>query len=437
MLNIKTIFNQLCTAGVQHLPGGSFQKKISITINEMSLAIAIINITAGIGAYFITHHLGLLWGVYAELGLTAIPIYLNHQGRYNAAALALYLILCAATFFFCCLLGRLAEIDLMTVVLIGFAGFVFTQRGTRISAYFAAVLVFVGVNLNQQLRFIQPLELGVTMDRLLFWTASLVVIFLVIAIFYWYGRINDTLRKRAELESKNKNKLITSATHEIKDSFKAMFAIIGLLYKIEKPHGIKGFKEAVNDLRAACKNANNIVENLFEYEKCLAGIEPVVLDQLVDIRLVTNSIMEAYRSPADERDVALRVSISELIPYHIVCDETKVRLIINNLLHNAIKFTRNYSTVLVDITVYQRQITLSVKDDGYGIADDIKERIFEPFVNKSSHGLGIGLFIVRKLILAMNGSIKIVNNDTRGTTVSVTWPLPGHDAYPNAAMALQ
>lgn len=437
MFNFKTILTQLCTAGAQNLPDNSFQKQISLRVNELSLAIAIINATVGIAAYFMTHNMWLLWGVYIEIMLTAIPIYLNHHAHYNGASMALFLIISAATFFFCCLLGKLAEVDLMIVVLVGCARFIFTNRRAQVIAYFVAVLVLVAVRLNQTRALIQPIEVGSTLKALLFWSAYLVVIFLVIAIFNWYGQINDSLREWAERENKNKDKLIANAAHEIKVSFKTVFAIIGILYKIEKSSGLKGFTDAINDLRAACKNATSLIDNVFEFERYQAGGKPLLREQLVDIRLVLNTILEVYRHLASEKKVTIELSVSELIPYHIVCDEMKLRQIVTNLLHNAIKFTHNGTITRIDVTVYDRELTISVSDCGDGVADDMRERMFEPLVTKNPHGLGLGLYIVRELVTAMRGSIAVSNNPTGGATVSVSWPLPGHEAYPMAAMRMQ
>lgn len=436
MINFKTIFTQLCTAGAQHLPDNSFQRKISLRVNELSLAIALLNATVGVVGFFMTHSMWLLWGVYIEIMLTAIPIYLNHLAHYNGASMALFLIISGTTFFFCCLLGRLAEVDLMIVVLIGSARFIFTNRRIQVIAYFVAILVLAAVRYNQAKAFIQPIEVGSTLKALLFWLAYLVVIFWVIALFNWYGQINDSLREWAERENKNKDKLIANATHEIKVSFKSVFAIISILYKIEKSYGLKGFTDAINDLRAACKTTTNLIDNVFEYERYQTGGKPVLIEQLVDTRLVLNTIVEVYKHLANEKKVNVEVSVSELLPYHIVCDEMRLRQIVTNLLHNAIKFTHNGTTIMIDVTVYERQMTISVSDCGDGIADDIRERMFEPLVTKNPHGLGLGLYIVRELVLAMNGRIRVANKPTGGAIVSVSWPLPGHDAYPRAAMAL-
>lgn len=437
MFNLKTTLTQICTAGTQDLPDDSFQKKISISVNRLSLYIVAINSTIGVGAYFMTHSLGLLTGVCIEIMLTPIPVYLNYRKHYNKAALSLYLILSAATFFFCCLLGKFAEMDLMIVVLFGFARFIFTDRRTRRVAYIIAVFVLMAVQLNQWVVLIHPIAVGNIIRYFLFWSAYIVVLLLVVIIFDWYGGINDSLRESADRESKNKDRLIAKATHEIKASFQSIFAIIGILCKIEKREEFRGFKDAVHDLQAACKNTSGIIDNIFEYERYTAGRKPVLREQLVDIRRTLHTIVDIYRHITSEKNVLIGLTISDFIPFHIVCDEMKLRQIFTNLLHNAIKFTNNDTTVSVEVTLCRRQLTISVSDCGNGITDDIKERMFEPFVTQNPDGLGLGLYIVRELVAALKGSIEVFNNLAGGATVTVLWPLPGVEAYRSAAIAMQ
>jgi signal transduction histidine kinase len=437
MLSLKTTWIQLCTAGTQNLPDNSFQKKISLGVNKLSLNIILINATIGVAASIMTHNVGLFMGVLLEIGLTSIPIYLNHRGRYEGAALTLYLIISLATFFFCCLLGKLAEVDLMIVVLIASARFIFLNRRMRIVAYGIAILVLVAVQLNQTVVVIQPIVVGNIMRYFLFWLAYIVVLFLVITIFNWYGKINDSLREWADRENKNKDKLIANATHEIKVSFRSIFAIIGILCKIEKRNDFKDFTDAVHDLRAACKNTSNIIDNVFEYERYNAGRKPVLRDQMVDIRLTLQTIVEIYRHFASEKNVVVEIMISDAVPFHIVCDEMKLRQIVTNLLHNAIKFTNNDTTVNVNVTLWQRQLAISVRDCGEGITDDIKGRMFEPFVSQNPDGLGLGLYIVKELVAALKGSIDVFNNASGGATLTVSWPLPGLEAYHVPAMTMQ
>lgn len=431
----KAIWDRLRTLGTGNLAATDFQQKVSVGINQMALYVICIDSTIGLAVYFfMAHSLVLLIGVLVEIGLAFIPLLLNYRERHQAAGVALYVVLAAGTFFFCCLLGNLARVDLMIVVLMGSTGFFIAGRRNQFICYSVAVLVFIAVYVNGKVGYIHQLEVDNTIARhFLFWSAFSVVVFLVITVFNWYRKNNDLLReqtnnyaaqiaeslKMEELENRTKDKFIANATHEMKVSFRSIFAIISILQRDDP----KELKTNIDDLRAACKYSNSILDNIFEYERYKAGRKPELLNQLIDVRMVIGGIVEIYRYLADEKNVAIWWNVTELVPRHMLCDEFKLRQIVTNLLHNAIKFTNNDTAVTIEVTQLGDRLILTIKDRGDGIGDELRERMFEPFVTRNPEGLGLGLFIVRELVAAFDGSIEVVNNKMGGATFTVSLQL--------------
>src|SRR6185503_1787538 len=105
-------------------------------------------------------------------------------------------------------------------------------------------------------------------------------------------------------------------------------------------------------------------------------------------------------------------------------DEVKEVLV--NLLENA----RNAGAKRVTVSVRDGGRTLSVADDGRGIAADILPRVFEPTFSTTSSGSGLGLAIARRLVESWGGTIALESEPGRGTTVTLT--LQGGDAAHNA-----
>ena len=130
----------------------------------------------------------------------------------------------------------------------------------------------------------------------------------------------------------------------------------------------------------------------------------------------------------------------------IFVDADKVRIyqVISNLLHNAIKFTKE-GTILVSVRMTQkkgenkeeeekeegreydssrRQVIVSVKDSGAGIDPEILPRLFTKFATKSHKGTGLGLFISKSIIECHDGSIWGENNpDGKGAMFAFSLPL--------------
>ena len=445
----KAIWDRLRTLGTGNLAATDLQQKVSVGINQMALYVICIDSTIGLAVYFfMAHSLVLLIGVLVEIGLAFIPLLLNYRQRHQAAGVALYVVLAAGTFFFCCLLGNLARVDLMIVVLMGSTGFFIVGRRNQFICYSVAVLVFIAVYFNGKVGYIRQLEVDNAIARhFLFWSAFSVVVFLVITVFNWYRKNNDLLReqtnnytaqiaeslKKEEQENRTKDRFIANATHEMKVSFRSIFAIIGILQRDDP----KELKTNIDDLWVACKYSNSIIDNIFAYERHKAGKKPELLNQLIDVRMVISGIVEIYRYLADEKNVVIWWNVTELVPRHILCDEFKLRQIVTNLLHNAIKFTNNDTAVRVDVTQLGDRLILSIKDRGDGIGDELRERMFEPFVTRNPEGLGLGLFIVRELVAAFDGSIEVVNNNLGGATFTVSLQLQETPTERPTAMMMQ
>jgi two-component system sensor histidine kinase GlrK len=113
-----------------------------------------------------------------------------------------------------------------------------------------------------------------------------------------------------------------------------------------------------------------------------------------------------------------------------VSNRKQVAVIIDNLLSNAIKYSPNEGVIFLSTTLQEGQLLLTVSDQGVGISDEHQSKIFDAFFQgpppadspvKSS---GLGLTIVKELILRLNGHIAIISNQKQqtGTKINITLP---------------
>lgn len=450
MKGFRYWWDHLIHLGVDQLAEHDPRKKICTAVNKISVSVILINATLGTASYVVTKNFSLLLGVILEIMSMAIPLRLNYKKKYWGASVTLYFLLSVATFYFCCKLGKLAEIQLAIIYLVGVAMFMFPDWKSRTSCILIAIVALVAVELNFKYEFIPELQASEGVREAIRWGAYLVIIFLVIFTFDLFGKINQGLfnslkdhvarvaenLKKEELENKTKDKFISNATHEMRVSFYAIFSIIGILYKVEKKPEKNEFKRSLDDLRAACKYSKSIIDNILEYERFKAGLTSEVLNQLIDIRVLVTNIVEINRYIADEKRVKINLVVAENFSHHIICDEVKLRQIITNLLHNAIKFTWNNTCVNVLVSKIGRSLTISIQDNGGGIEEENKKAIFEPFVTKNPDGLGLGLYIVRELVDAFQGKIEVLNNPGGGTTFTVSIPLPEKVNHTSSVLSL-
>lgn len=451
MRTIKPIWEALSHAGVSAVPNNSIQREIIIGVNQMALCVAIINLTIGVGACVITGKLSMTIGVAIEICTSFIPVYLNFRQRYSAATVTLYAILSCATCYFCCVLGKLAQTQLMIVTLVALSRLIFTTPGKKWMGVLISFLILVIVEGNRNYHWVPEVDASEQAMLYLRWAAYATIIFLVILVFDWYTRINTFLRDKLQeytsnvednlareaQENRTKDKFITNATHEMRVSYFSMFAIINILYKLERKRPNKEIKIGLDDLRATCKQSTSLMENILEYERRKAGLPTEVQNQCLDIRMVVNSIVEIYKYMAAEKKVLINVKIDDDIPDHIFIDEMKLRQIVVNLLHNAIKHTRNRSFISISISLVNSELNFEIADGGVGISFAEREEIFQPFITTNPEGLGLGLYIVKELVSTLHGRIQVDNNLDGGATFLVVIPTGETEERLFSAMLMQ
>ncbi len=137
---------------------------------------------------------------------------------------------------------------------------------------------------------------------------------------------------------------------------------------------------------------------------------------------------------ARARGLAVDLAVDDAVPEALEGDVTRLRQVLVNLVHNAIKFTDEGR---VSVTVAGRsmsgglfEIDVRVTDTGIGIAPEEVERLFEAFVQQDSSttrkygGTGLGLSISQRLVQLMGGAIEVASEPGAGTTFTVRLPLP-------------
>lgn len=136
---------------------------------------------------------------------------------------------------------------------------------------------------------------------------------------------------------------------------------------------------------------------------------------------------------ADEQKLAmkskgLRFSLigPETLP--IRADSEKIRIVIDNLLSNAIKFSPPGGATIMDLRRNGTNVTIDIADQGPGISEQDRDRVFEAFYQGrrpqqgASEGTGLGLAIIKEFVLAHNGHVEIIQNGKPGAHFRVTLP---------------
>lgn len=148
----------------------------------------------------------------------------------------------------------------------------------------------------------------------------------------------------------------------------------------------------------------------------------------INIVYSTRNIMEMLAEVAKSRNISLVFNCEKNLP-SLYGNEGWFKQMVVNLVDNAIKYTNENGEVRVNISCFENDIVLSVKDNGVGISEEHLKRLFERFYrvdkarSRSIGGTGLGLAIVKHVVISFSGNIDVVSEYGKGTEFIVRLPL--------------
>ena len=162
------------------------------------------------------------------------------------------------------------------------------------------------------------------------------------------------------------------------------------------------------------------INNIMDIENYSYDLDYTVFDLVQLLKQIVN--LSKYYIDRKNLSINLEFSDDEILVY---LDSVKLQKIILNILSNAIKFSKNNGDILVNIYKTGRYVVIQVKDNGIGIPDEMKERVFQPLFrvdesrSRDIAGSGLGLAIVKNIIEKHGGIIKVEDNIPQGTCFEV------------------
>ena len=234
---------------------------------------------------------------------------------------------------------------------------------------------------------------------------------------------------QARRASEEKSAFLASMSHEIRTPMNAIFGFAQLLAdQLREPL----HREWVASIRKSGQMLLALINDVLDLSKIEAG-KLQLNPQGTDIAELTGEIVALFEPMAEAKRLVLRSEIDETELVPVAIDAHRVRQILMNLISNAVKYTER-GEVVVSVTMRPaplgdgRDLRLTVRDTGTGIAADAQAQIFEPFFQADSpdgrhrQGTGLGLSITRRLVDLMHGNIQLSSRIGEGTTFQVMLP---------------
>ena len=238
--------------------------------------------------------------------------------------------------------------------------------------------------------------------------------------------------KKEELELKNEE--LIKANHE-KDLF---FSIIA--HDLKTPfNGLLGVTELMIDDTLTCeeikefsillnKSAHNTFElivELLEWAKIQRGLTEFN-PSIINLNETINKTIQILNLSILNKSIELFVDVPN--DHNALVDQNMIQTVFRNLISNAIKFTTPNGKIIISSEIIEHNIRISIKDNGIGMSDKIKNNLFNIEVNTKrigtdgEHSNGLGLILCKDLIKKQGGKIWVESEEEKGSTFYFTIP---------------
>ena len=266
-----------------------------------------------------------------------------------------------------------------------------------------------------------------------------VILFICYISFFFFQslalshRFAHTFRQATFLAQQGlraKSEFLSTMSHEIRTPLNA---VIGMTHLLLRNRPRKDQEQDLGVLLFSASNLLSIVNNILDYNKIEEG--KIGFEQIsFDLPANARNIVAGLKNAADEKGIALLIDVDPNLNRRLIGDPTRTSQVINNLVHNAIKFTQTGS-VRLSLTVDQAgpqaiKVTVKVQDTGIGIAPEKQQMIFDRFTqadsstSRSYGGTGLGLAISRKILELQGVILQLSSEPGKGSCFYFTQSFP-------------
>ncbi|QFZ84326.1 hypothetical protein GFK26_16940 [Variovorax paradoxus] len=232
----------------------------------------------------------------------------------------------------------------------------------------------------------------------------------------------------AEAKDRQKVEILGYVSHDLR----APLATISGYSSLLLANANQGQRKHLLAIQRGVKYQLNLIDELLEYAK--AELQPLAIQPLTtDLPLLLDNISEYGVALCSQQNNGFRYQPSTRIPQRINIDGKRLQQVLLNLLSNAAKFTRD-GLVTLSVTARKEGATctlnFAVSDTGIGVDLNQNADIFSAFqqVQAASGSSGLGLFIVRRIVEAMGGSLSVTSVYGQGATFSFVLSAPTDEA---------
>jgi signal transduction histidine kinase/Flp pilus assembly protein TadD len=235
----------------------------------------------------------------------------------------------------------------------------------------------------------------------------------------------NQLNEQLILLNKEKNEFLGIAAHDLKNPLASISLSASTIKKYLNSFSTEKIENHLDRIAETSDRMKNIVTNLININAIESGQYNVKKENL-NLSALLKHIVDDFRQRASHKDIELVYSETE--ETKIFTDENAIYSILDNLISNALKYSSAGSYIFIKL-IKDDKVTIKIKDNGFGIPDSEKDKVFQKFSrmsNKPTGGegsTGLGLSIVKKLTELIDGRIYFESEYGKGTTFILELPI--------------
>jgi signal transduction histidine kinase len=225
-----------------------------------------------------------------------------------------------------------------------------------------------------------------------------------------------------------KNEFLGIVAHDLKNPLANVKMFTDLMHRDVETLSKDEIKEYTGDVLSETDRMFTLITNLLDVNKIERGFKanPIKLD----LASLTEAITDNYRSRAEQKSLTLHFESKAPIA-NVSADEVATMQVVENIVSNAVKYSPvgANKNIWVRVVPAEKAWRVEVQDEGPGLSDDDKAKLFGHFARLSAqptggeHSTGLGLSIVKKMVEAMNGKIWVESEKGKGATFIVELPM--------------
>jgi signal transduction histidine kinase len=368
--------------------------------------------------------------------LAFVSFLLNRHGRFTAAKLLLGLTVNLTVFLFASskpletgLYAYFITISLGAMVTFGYeerykaAFFVLLSTTLFVISLFGRISILPVVYYSQEYLQWKTLLNFIGAG----WT-SVGILYFLVSIHYRSESVlirseKEIRHKNIELTDLNNNldRFVYGTSHDLRSP---LSSLRGLIQLTEMTDDLKEVRSCTAEMKKRIDHLEKFIRDIADYSRNRSqGVQA----QPIHLRKLLVEALENLRYFPGASELLISLEVPEELV--IIGDHFRLQVVLNNLLSNAFKYrdpSKEKSFVILRAEVAATDLVITVEDNGLGIPETHIGKIFDMYVraHETSHGSGLGLYIVKETVEKLGGKIEVASEVLSGTRFTITIPVP-------------